>query len=123
MSSNDDYSVDKAERRRRMQSATFALGIAICVVLFACFALGGGNEVSSPVIEIDGRININDAGVASIQRLPGIGANRAKAIILHRELLGGDGDVRVFENPHDLEAISGIGPKTVAGLEDYVKFE
>ncbi len=53
----------------------------------------------------DGRVILNRASLAELQRLPGIGAKRAAAILELRERLGR------FRRPSDLLRIKGIGPR------------
>lgn len=62
-------------------------------------------------------INVNTASAELLEELPGVGPSRAEAIIKERETNG------VFEDADDMERVSGIGTKTVAGLRDQVIFE
>jgi competence protein ComEA len=62
---------------------------------------------ASPAITADGRVILNGAGVAELQRLPGIGAKRAAAIVGLRQRLGR------FRRASELLRIKGIGPKTL----------
>jgi len=59
-------------------------------------------------------VDLNQASAHELEALPGIGPVRAAAIVAHREAWG------AFSSPAELERVSGIGPKTVAGLEGYV---
>ena len=57
-------------------------------------------------------------------RLPGLGAGRAGAIVTYREnFTKKNGKSLAFEDCNDLLQISGIGPKTVQGLRDWLEFE
>ena len=67
------------------------------------------------------RINPNTASIASLVRLPGIGKARAMDIIHYRQ--NQKPDEPVFLSARDLQAIRGIGPKTVAALEPWLTFE
>ena len=67
------------------------------------------------------RINPNTASIASLVRLPGIGKARAMDIIHYRQ--NQKPDEPVFLSAHDLQAIRGIGPKTVSALEPWLTFE
>jgi len=71
----------------------------------------GEGEVVPPQ---DGRININNATAAELEELPGIGPARAGAIVREREKNG------PFRQVEDLARVSGIGPKTVEALREYV---
>ena len=61
-----------------------------------------------------GRININTAGAAELEGLPGIGPSLAAAIVEERERGG------PFAVPEDLLRVSGIGEKKLARLIDVV---
>jgi competence protein ComEA len=62
----------------------------------------------------DGRVDINRAGAAELETLPGIGPARAEAIIAHREQHG------PFAAPGDLRAVSGIGEVIFQRLAELV---
>jgi len=55
----------------------------------------------------EGRVILNRAGLVELQRLPGVGAKRAAAIVELRQRLGR------FRRPSDLLRIKGIGPRTL----------
>lgn len=59
-------------------------------------------------------ININKANAEELQKLPGIGDAKAKAIIDYRETNGG------FKSLEDMKKISGIGDKTFEKLEPLI---
>lgn len=61
------------------------------------------------------RVNPNTASRDELMSLPGIGETKAMAIIQGRE----EGKYRTAA---DLQRVSGIGPKTVGELEDYLEF-
>ena len=107
-----------------------------CLLLFSGWFFAGRNtEVPYRVIllqndaesiteeQIDGwpdsllpgeRIDINTAEVEDLQRLPGIGEKRAKAIADYRREYGG------FQNVDELIEVSGIGEETLKQLRKYV---
>ena len=58
----------------------------------------------------DGRVILNGAGALELQRLPGIGAKRAAAILELRRRLGR------FRRTSDLLRVKGIGPRTLERL-------
>jgi len=62
---------------------------------------------SAPGLTGDGRVILNRAGAAELQRLPAVGAKRAAAILELRQRLGR------FRRPSDLLRIRGIGPRTL----------
>ena len=58
-----------------------------------------------------GSININTADQATLERLPGIGAHKAKSILMAREEAGGR-----FASVDDLRRVVGIGDATFAKI-------
>lgn len=61
-------------------------------------------------VTADGKVILNRASAEDLQRLPGVGAKRAQAILALREKLGR------FRRPTDLLRIKGIGPKSLKRL-------
>ncbi|UCG48589.1 MAG: helix-hairpin-helix domain-containing protein [Phycisphaerales bacterium] len=75
-------------------------------------------------MELEGRINPNSAPAASLVRLRGIGMSRAAAIVAYRESFRRSGEGGpAFQGPNDLQAVKGIGPKTVENIRQALKFE
>ncbi|HHV65126.1 MAG TPA: helix-hairpin-helix domain-containing protein [Peptococcaceae bacterium] len=62
-----------------------------------------------------GKVNINTAGLAELDTIPGIGPALAQRIIDYREKNG------LFSSPEEIQAVSGIGPKTYEKMADYIK--
>jgi competence protein ComEA len=62
---------------------------------------------TATALSADGRVILNLAGPAELQRLPGVGAKRAAAIVELRQRL------RRFRRLSDLLRIKGIGPRTL----------
>lgn len=60
------------------------------------------------------RIDVNRAGVAELQALPGVGPGRARAIVLHRVRHGR------FRSIAELEEVDGLGAGTVAGMRAWL---
>jgi competence protein ComEA len=60
-------------------------------------------------------IDLNTAGVAELEALPGIGPATAAAIVDHR---GANGP---FATVDELEAVRGIGPAKLEAIRDYVR--
>lgn len=61
-------------------------------------------------------VDVNRAGPAELQTLPGVGRTRARAIVLHRVRHGR------FVSLDALGAVDGIGATTLAGLAPFVRF-
>ena len=59
-------------------------------------------------------INVNTASAKELERLPGIGAKRAQAIVDYRESHG------LFQSVEELDHVDAIGSGILAGLEGYV---
>jgi len=121
-----DNIIQRAEvRQSRIQS--FAFVISVCVgalfsIGFAVSSLVAVREAGG--IELDERINPNDAPIASMVRLPGIGIGRAEAIVACREDLSKeDSNSRAFQSCYDLQKVRGIGPKTAENISEWLKFE
>ncbi len=62
-------------------------------------------------------LNVNTASAEELERLPRIGPVMARRIIEYRETHG------PFRRLEDLEAVPGIGPKTLEALAPLVRFE
>ena len=67
--------------------------------------------------QASGKVNINTADEATLMKLQGIGASKAKAIIAYRQDNGN------FKNVEDLAKVKGIGDKTLAQLRDQLTVE
>jgi len=112
-------------RQNRIQSFAFVISVCGCVLLSISFAASSFVGIrQSREIELDERINPNDALVASLVRLPGIGIGKARAIVAYRDNFSGqNGNKPAFQNPNDLQKVKGIGPKTVENIGEWLKFE
>ena len=60
------------------------------------------------------RIDLNEADLYDLQRLPGIGEKRARDILAYRQENG------PFESVEDLTLVNGIGDGIMEELRDYV---
>lgn len=61
-------------------------------------------------------VNVNSANQSELETLPGIGPSKAAAIIQFR------GEHGPYQSLADLDAVSGIGPATLATLDGLVEF-
>lgn len=66
---------------------------------------------------IPGRLNVNRATAAELEKLPGIGPTLAARIVAYRTEHG------PFRAVDELVRVPGIGPKTLEGLRDLVTVE
>jgi len=112
-------------RQERIQSFAFVVAVLVCVLLSICFATSSFSALrQSCEIELDSRVNPNDASVGSLVRLPGIGNVRAGAIAAYRRNFTEQQTKRAaFETIDDLQKVKGIGPKTAESVSEYLKFE
>jgi len=108
-----------------VQSFAFVVCTWLCVLLsVGIVVLSITTSERSCPLRLDDKINPNDAPIASLVRLPGIGGSRAGAIIAYRENFGRkDGESSAFQNCNDLQKVKGIGAKTVQNISEWLKFE
>jgi len=121
---NGDNFLSSSQQQQRMQLWSRGCRLIGVVVLLAVVGMSAAlyRSYRQPGLETTPqRINPNTASMASLVRLPGIGKARAMDIMHYRESHG-RGEA-VFESADDLQAIRGIGPKTVQNLKPYMTFE
>ena len=108
-----------------VQSLGFLVAVCLGLGLSLAFLIGRPRqEAGSRSVPADERINPNEAPVASLARLPGIGLTRARTIVVFREQFREQGRRGpAFRCADDLEQIRGIGPATVAGIRPWLRFE
>jgi len=109
----------------RIQSFAFVIGVSVCICLSIAVAASSLSQMQqSREIKLDSRINPNNASLASLVRLPGVGISRAEAIVAYRANFTKQNDNRpAFETADDLQKVKGIGPKTVQNINQWLKFE
>ncbi len=83
-----------------------------------------GPESTASAAEIEFKVDPNTAGWAELAGLPGIGEVLAKRIVDYRQeqAKASGGRTVVFRRPEDLDAVRGIGPKTVEKLAKHLRF-
>lgn len=69
---------------------------------------------SLPIEPVIRRVDVNRADAAELALLPGVGPTLAQRIVEHRQKRG------PFRSIEQLQAISGIGPATLASVKPYV---
>ena len=117
------------DRDRQNSIQSFAFVISACVaVSFFCGSVSNRPPkeltLGQYAIELENRINPNTAPVESLVRLPALGASRAGAIVAYRKSFNwANGARAAFECADDLQKISGIGPKTVQQMSNWIEFE
>jgi competence protein ComEA len=102
----------------------FAFVIASCLAVIVCLCFTIGSDSGAAPIELESRVNPNNAPAAGLMMLPGVGAVRAQAIINYREQFrqNGSGDL-AFRDCNDLDNVKGVGPATARGMCEYLKFK
>lgn len=77
----------------------------------------GGAAISSPKVAAlgPGSISLNTAGMAELDRLPGVGPSTAEKILAYRREHGG------FATIDELMSVKGIGPKKLAAMRKYLR--
>lgn len=88
----------------------WAVLVAIVLALAACES--GGSTHAPPRGEA---LNINQATVADLEKLPGIGEKRARSIIAARNARGG-----MFTTYDEIIAIDGIGEQTLDRIRGHI---
>ena len=121
----DSFSQRAEATQNRIQSFAFVINVIVCVLFCTSFAVPNFFRLrQSCEIEIESRINPNDASVASLVRLPGIGVGRADAIVIYRmNSARENGGIVAFESIGDMQKVKGIGPKTSQSMSEWLRFE
>ena len=110
--------------QNRIQS--FAFVISVCLAICCSFGITLNIEKNLGYcgIELENRINPNDAPIESLVRLPGLGPGRAGAIVSYRDNFNiKNAGKPAFQNCNDLEDVKGVGPKTVQNISEQLKFD
>lgn len=108
--------------------ALFFIAIAIAIVLISMgysLTVRVANNQYSPTFAnriTQTTIDPNTANWASLVRIPGIGPARAEKLLAWRKTHVSKAMPVVFKNLEDLRHIPSFGPKTVAGIAEYLRF-
>lgn len=73
-----------------------------------------GENVVKDSEKSNGKININNASIDNLCKIPGVGETLAKRIVDYREQNG------KFKNIEDLRNVSGIGEKKFESIKEYI---
>jgi competence ComEA-like helix-hairpin-helix protein len=110
------------ERRVLRMAFLLAMGIALGLcILFTGLWWHAGR--SGDPIDLEDTINPNTATVASLLRLPGLGPQRAQAMVAYREEVQRKLGRPAFKDLNDVDAIPGLGPATVRVMAPYLRFD
>jgi|AntAceMinimDraft_16_1070373.scaffolds.fasta_scaffold02980_4 competence protein ComEA len=89
----------------------FAFILVVIIILIIVF-----QKITEPTEqEVITKININNADIEKLIKLPGIGQIKAKAIMNYRENIGG------FKSLKELTKVKGIGKKTFEKILPYIE--
>lgn len=88
--------------------------LLLAVRAFAAGALGPATAEPVPQL-VPIQLDVNRAGPEALQALPGIGAARAEAIVLHRVRHG------PFKSLDELDRVDGLGIGTIDCLRDHLR--
>lgn len=108
----------------RIHLLAFVIAVGLAVAFCLCFVLTDSPSAGDiGKIELQQKVNPNNATTESLMRLPGVSRKRAQAIITYREQfrLSGKGD-SAFMDCNDLQNIKGIGPGIADDMCQYLEF-
>ena len=108
---NDINRLDEIETQIQQKAALIDTFIAKQQTLVFLKSENQRSEQNSPFAVID----INNASIAELEKLPGIGAVIAKRIMDYRDHHG------PFQTPEELTRVKGIGAKKLNSLKPYIK--
>ena len=98
--------------------------IALCLVIPCALMLAvmpvhvqGQEAMQKAAPTLEGMVNINAAGAEELRLLPGIDKKTAEAIVSYRAKNGN------FKTADDLGQVSGIGPKRLEKIKQYLALE
>jgi DNA uptake protein ComE-like DNA-binding protein len=101
----------------------FLLVVGMSLTLCLVWAiLGRAAGQPGPAIVLEDTINPNTASVASLLRLPGVGPQRAQAIVDYRMQVEKQRGGPAFRDLRDVDAVPGLGPATVQGMAPFLRF-
>lgn len=99
---------------------TLVLGAVIpCALVLAALPVFAQEQaiMQQAAPKLDGMVNINKANAEELRLLPGVDKKTAEAIVSYRTSNGN------FKSIDDLGKVSGIGPKRLAGIKQYLELE
>jgi len=117
--------LDKGYRRYHLLIAGLFVGIIIVDASIIAYRLLDSGEVAvgrDQIRQISFRLDPNSASAEALSQLPGLNVRQAQSIVDYREhavVLSGQ---RVYTSVADLDAVPGIGAKTIEKIRDYLCF-
>ena len=96
--------------------------LLLCLMLFAsivlpCQVTAQTTGPTATSVAVASKVDINHAGSAELQTIPGIGEKLAERIIAYRQQHGS------FKTPDELRNVRGIGEKSLAKLLPWVSIK
>ncbi len=113
----------------RIDPTITLLALLTPAMLLGSLAVARSVPADAPIPAAIGTIDPNTATWAELATLPTIGEVKAKAIVAYRRsfrqtaVAGPAGERRAFTCPADLDAVRGIGPKTVERVAPHLRFD
>ena len=104
------------------QRVAILAGFLLAAMLLATGRVAVARWTPLPVDEPIGRIDPNAAPWWELTALPAIGETTARAIVDYRESAAAAGQP-AFTQAADLDRVRGIGPKTIARIAPYLRFD
>ena len=116
-----------ANATEQTAQATVRLLVLSWLLVAVSLATVGGRQIERPPGSNARLVNPNDAPWWELTVLPEIGPELARQIVDYRETCrararASSSEV-VFRSANDLDAVRGIGPKTIARLEPHLCFD
>ena len=120
MTTESLLNIDRGHRKKT-QATGFIVAVVLCFLLGAFFFVSYEFRLRGKCPgSLENKINPNNASVASLIRLPGIGPVRAAAIVEYRSAM--TGSTKAFSSCPDLQKVKGIGPKTAESIGRWLCF-
>jgi hypothetical protein len=116
-------SIDRHRQALAVTGLLFLVTLTIGLVRIISPANLGRNQVENPIVQCG--IDPNTAHWYELAQLPGIGESLATKIVDYRDTrrrASTNSDPRAFRTAHDLLAVSGIGPRTLARISQFLIF-
>jgi hypothetical protein len=95
---------------------------AAIICAYALCRVGAATSLgTSGPVALQLRLDPNTASWQDLAALPELGESAAKRIVAYREQQRAGGKPVPFQKPEDLDAVRGIGPRTIENLRPYLR--